>query len=180
MSLSLGIASRIMPLASKPSAKNRNTSGFGGRDGRDMHCFISWAQPCVRGDGIWGDRYPIALTCAKIALGLLSKRIPETTTTRTFEIPATGTFMLAERNTDHLAHFEEGKEAEFFTSDDELRDKIRFYLRHDAARIRIAAAGRERCLKSAYSHEHQMRRVFERLRERNRTAVALSPSVTDP
>jgi hypothetical protein len=128
--------------------------------------FHSWARPCVRGQGIWGDRYPIALTCAKIALGLLSKRIPETTTTRTFEIPATGAFMLAERNLDHLALFEEGKEAEFFASDDELRDKIRFYLRHDVARIRIAAAGRERCLKSGYSDEHQMRRVIKRLRER--------------
>ena len=127
--------------------------------------FHSWARAFVCGEGIWGDRYPIALTCAKIGLGLLSKRIPEVTTTRTFEIPATGVFMLAERNPHHLALFEEGKEAEFFASDDELRDKIRFYLRHDAARIRIAAAGRERCLTSGYSHEHQLRRVFKRLRE---------------
>jgi spore maturation protein CgeB len=125
--------------------------------------FHAWARPLVRGDGIWGDRYPAALSCAKIALGLLSKRIPETTTTRTFEIPATGVFMLAERTPDHLALFDEGKEAQFFADDDELRDKIRFYLRHDAARIQIATAGRERCLKSGYSVEHQLRRVVSRL-----------------
>jgi spore maturation protein CgeB len=141
--------------------------------------FHSWARPCVRGEGLWGDRYPIALSCAKIGLGLLSKWIPEITTTRTFEIPATGVFMLAERNPHHLALFKEGKEAEFFASDDELRDKVRFYLRHDAARIRVAAAGRQRCLTSGYSQEHQLRRVFERLHKCNRTAVALSPSLTN-
>jgi len=117
----------------------------------------------VRGEGVWGDRYPLALSCAKIALGLLSKRIPETTTTRTFEIPATGAFMLAERTPDHLELFEEGKEAHFFSDDDELRDKVRFYLHHDAARIQIASAGRERCLKSGYSVQHQLRRVVEKL-----------------
>jgi spore maturation protein CgeB len=129
--------------------------------------FHSWARACVRGEGVWGDRYPIALSCTKIGLCLLSKRIPEITTTRTFEIPATGVFMLAERNPHHLTLFEEGKEAEFFGSDDELRDKIRFYLRHDVARIRIAAAGRERCLTSGYSQEHQLRKVIKRLRECN-------------
>ena len=127
--------------------------------------FHAWARPVVRGEGIWGDRYPLALAYSKIALGLVSKWIPETTTTRTFEIPATGVFMLAERNPDHLALFDEGKEAEFFGSDDELHDKIRFYLRHDAARIRIAAAGRGRCLKSGYSDEHQLGRVIRWLRE---------------
>ncbi len=125
--------------------------------------FHPWARPLVRGEGIWGDRYPLALSCAKIAVGLLSKLVPETTTTRTFEIPAIGMFMLAERTPDHLELFEEGEEAQFFADDDELRDKIRFYLGHDAARIQIAAAGRERCLKSGYSVEHQLRRVVEKL-----------------
>jgi spore maturation protein CgeB len=119
----------------------------------------------VQGEGIWGADYPRALRSAKIALGLLSKWIPETTTTRTFEIPATGTFMLAERNDDHAALFEEGKEAEFFASDEELGDKIRFYLANDAARGRIAAAGRARCERSGYSDAHQLRRVLARVGE---------------
>lgn len=125
----------------------------------------AWAKPHVKGDGVWGDDYPRALIRSKIALGLLSKRIPETTTTRTFEIPATGTFMLAERNGDHLSLFEEGKEAEFFSSDDELRDKVRFYLAHDRARAAIARAGRARCIKSGYSDTAQLQRVVDRIRE---------------
>jgi hypothetical protein len=57
--------------------------------------FHPWARTIVQGNGLWGASYPRALRSAKIALGLLSKLIPETTTTRTFEIPATGVFMLA-------------------------------------------------------------------------------------
>lgn len=125
----------------------------------------AWARNAVKGNGLWGESYPAALRGAGIALGLLGKHIPETTTTRTFEIPATGTFMLAERTDDHLALFEEGKEAEFFTSDDELAAKIRFYLAHDAAREAIARAGRERCLRSGYSDQHQLKCVISRICE---------------
>jgi hypothetical protein len=127
--------------------------------------FNSWLRPFVRGKNLWGEGYPAALRSAKIVLGLLIKAYPETTTTRTFEIPATGTFMLAERTDDHLSLFDEGKEAEFFSSNDEMVDKIRFYLAHDEARARVAAAGRERCLKSGYSDENQLRKVIAAMQE---------------
>lgn len=122
--------------------------------------FHAWARTHVSGDGIWGESYPRALACTKIALGLLSKRVPETTTTRTFEIPATGVFMLAERTEDHLSLFKEGVEAEYFDSDEELQDKIRFYLAHDSAREKIAAAGRERCIRSGYHARSQLEKVM--------------------
>lgn len=107
-------------------------------------------RPHVRGGFIYGAAYGHALRSAKIALGLLSKRIPETSTTRTFEIPACRTMMLAERTPEHQTYFEEGREAEFFESSEELAEKIRFYLSNDAARERIAAAGRVRCERSGY------------------------------
>ena len=122
-----------------------------------------WVRRYVAGDGVWGAQYPLALASSKIALGLLSKRIPETTTTRTFEIPATGVFMLAERTEDHLALFAEGVEAEFFDNDEELRDKIAFYLRHDSLRQNIAASGRERCLRSGYHTREQLKKVLEQV-----------------
>ena len=122
-----------------------------------------WARSHVVADGIWGARYPLALACSKIALGLLSKRIPETTTTRTFEIPAMGVFMLAERTDDHLSLFKEGIEAEFFGSDDELQDKIRYYLSHDKTRERIAVAGRKRSLRGKYNSRDQLLKVLDRM-----------------
>ncbi|WP_126455640.1 CgeB family protein [Sulfuriflexus mobilis] len=105
---------------------------------------------CI-GHGLWGDSYPAALSCAKIGLGLLGKHIPETSTTRSFEIPAVGTFLLAERTTIHQELFEEEVEAEFFADDLELIDKIKFYLKNIRSRERIASAGYQRCIKSGYS-----------------------------
>ena len=120
----------------------------------------AWAKDIV-GRGLWGESYPVALACAKIGLGLLGKHIPETSTTRTFEIPAMGTFLLAERTALHQQLFDEGKEAEFFSSDEEMVEKTRFYLQHDEARKQIAAAGRTRCERSGYSTVELLRKILE-------------------
>lgn len=71
--------------------------------------------------------------------------------------------MIAERNEDFVGLFEEGKEAEFFSSDDELIDKVRFYLKSSDLRKRIAAAGYERCIKSGYSNHERFRSMLQML-----------------
>jgi spore maturation protein CgeB len=125
----------------------------------------TWARPYVCGNGVWGEDYLRALSHTKIGLGFLTKKgIPETTTTRSFEIPALGTFLLAERTDDHLSLFEEGKEAEFFGSNDELKDKIRFYLAHEDVRKKIAASGRERCLRSGYASTEQLKKILTEIK----------------
>ena len=123
-----------------------------------------WAEALV-GQGLWGERYPTALACAKIGLGLIGRHIPETSTTRTFEIPAMGTFLLAERTPLHQELFGEGKEADFFSSDEEMLDKTRFYLANEEARKKIAEAGRARCERSGYSSGSLISKVISELSE---------------
>jgi spore maturation protein CgeB len=113
----------------------------------------------VRGSGVWGEDYVKALNATKIGLGLLSKRYPDSSTTRSFEIPACGTFFLAERSAEHAQLFEEGKEAEFFNTDGEMKEKIRWYLQHEEERRRIGAAGRAKCVQAGYSYLGRMRSV---------------------
>lgn len=120
----------------------------------------TWARGLVRGDGVYGADYAKALSGAKIAIGLLSKRIPEKTTTRSFEIPACGTMMLAEYNDEHAALFENGKEAIFFSNPEEAAQQAVHYLRHDECRAKIAEAGYIRSKKSGYSAREQFESII--------------------
>ena len=69
--------------------------------------------------------------------------------------------MLAERTDEHLSYFEEGKEAEFFSSINELIDKVKYYLSHEDQRIQIAQSGRNRCIHSGYTYKHRLKEIFE-------------------
>ncbi len=71
--------------------------------------------------------------------------------------------MLAERTDEHRGLFEEGKEAEFFESGEELVRKCRHYLDHEDQRARIAEAGLRRCRESDYSNAGRLSRVLQHL-----------------
>jgi len=115
----------------------------------------------VCGPSQYGDDYVRRICAFDINLAFLRKMNRDRQTTRSVEIPACGAFMLAERTDEHQTLFEEGKEAEYFDSDEELLAKVRYYLAHEDQRKRIAAAGRERCLSSGYSNEARMSKMLD-------------------
>lgn len=117
----------------------------------------------VEGRGLYTEDFCKAIQCFKINLGFLRKKSRDLHTTRTFEIPGCGGFMLAERTDEHMALFEEGKEAAFFSSDEELLEKCRYYLNHDEERMAIAIAGHKRCEKSGYSNESVLNMLLEKI-----------------
>lgn len=118
--------------------------------------------PLQRG-WVYGDEYAKALCGAKIALCFLAKEVGDLYTTRTFEIPACGVFMLAERTELHRELFIEDEEAVYFSNDEELIDKTRFYLSHGNARLRIARAGH--CKVKHYTWEARMKECLDLLNE---------------
>ena len=65
---------------------------------------------------------------------------------RDFEVPLAGGFYLVERVAEYEEFFRPGVEVETWETVDELIDKIRYYLDHDAERRQIAEAGRRRAV----------------------------------
>ncbi|WP_282164936.1 CgeB family protein [Cellulophaga baltica] len=111
--------------------------------------------------GIFSDEYPKALSALKISLCFLRKMNFDQQTARTMEIPACGGFMMAERTQEHLNLFEEGKEASYFSSNEELLKLCNYFLTHEDERRQIAKAGLKRCHTSGYSNEKTIKKMLD-------------------
>ncbi len=126
----------------------------------DRKCKYAHRNMKIEDRPLWGGDYVKAICCFDINLNFLRRINRDLQTTRSVEIPACGGFMLAERTDEHLKLFEEDKEAVFFSSNDELLEKIRYYLAHPQQRKVIAECGRQRCLKSGYSNQDRLRKML--------------------
>ncbi len=114
-------------------------------------------RQCWAGRGAFGDESVIIYQCSKINLGLLSAAQADTTsgdqtTVRTWQIPAAGGFLLHEETAELKQYLTPGKEAATFTDAADLPQKVDYYLRNPEERIKIAAAGRQRCLAGQYTY----------------------------
>ncbi len=121
----------------------------------------------IENQPIYQDDYVKAICATKINLCFLRKMNRDLQTDRTMEIPACGAFMLAERTDEHQRLFEERKEAAFFDirNPQELLEKVQYYLAHEDERAEIGRRGRERCLKSGYSHHDRLNFMLNQIEE---------------
>ena len=108
--------------------------------------------------------YREAIWRSKINLSFLTWSNQDEFVHKSFEIAGCGGFLLAERSDGHMQRFREDEEAVFFTGRDELAAKIRRYLPDEAARARIAVAGRERAARDGYHNDRQVGLIVERVR----------------
>lgn len=126
--------------------------------GRGWNAFAKQWQSsphfAFEGEDVFGGDYARLLSGSWIGLGLLSKRFPELHTTRTFEIPACGA-ALATEATSETSNFFAGNEAVFFSSFQDLADRITAFLaENDLSALRsTAAAGHRRVLADGRDYE---------------------------
>ncbi|MBN2284146.1 MAG: glycosyltransferase family 1 protein, partial [Deltaproteobacteria bacterium] len=79
---------------------------------------------------------------------------------RCFAVMGCGGFYLCRRTPGVEHAFAVGEELDVFDGDDEMVEKVRYYLAHDDERRRIAGAGQRRVL-AEYTYEKQMKRIFD-------------------
>ena len=121
------------------------------------------------------DEYREAIWRSKINLSFLTHSNQDEFVHKSFEIAGCGAFLLAERSPGHAQRFVEGQEAVFFADVEECAAKIRRYLPDEAARERIAAAGRARAVRDGYGNDAQVAHILTAL-PRMVPAVPAKPS----
>lgn len=121
-----------------------------------------------KGPAVYGDDYGKAIQCAKVTLGLVSKGNRDLHTTRSLEIPALGGLLCAERTTDHLSMYEEGREALFWGDAQECVAMCDYALRNEEARNKIAAAGHARIKKNGHYNEIVLEEILTRVTHQQR------------
>jgi hypothetical protein len=118
-----------------------------------------------RGNGeLFREAYREGIWRSKINLSFLTHSNHDEFAHKSFEIAACGGFLLVERSEGHLQRFVEDEEVVFFSTIEECVEKIRRFLPDEAARARIAAAGRARAERSGYHNDRQVGLIVERVR----------------
>lgn len=126
--------------------------------------------PYILGAQIFGDYFARAIEETRINLAIHHGEVgpdkwQDLTSTRTFEIPAAGGFMLHVDNDEVRALYEPGREIDVFTGNEQLIERIGYYLANEGQRAAIAEAGHARCV-PAYSLETRAREIAAVLIER--------------
>jgi spore maturation protein CgeB len=116
----------------------------------------------IEDSGLFSEEYSKALGAFKISLCFLRKINSDLQTTRTMEIPACGSFLMAERTIEHERLFKEGKEAAFFSTDEELLQKCQYYLAHETERNVITQAAYLKCIDAGYSNKKSMEAILQK------------------
>lgn len=161
-----------------PEGSRERSMRYLARHGVDVRVWGPWPRWKaarnfrVEGQPVWGDDYARAISAFRINLGFLRRVNRDLQTTRSIEIPACGGFLLAERTDEHLRLLKEGVEAEYFASDAEMLEKVRYYLTHENERARIAAAGLRRCLTGGYSNADRLTSILHHALAAKASAVA--------
>jgi len=132
--------------------------------------------PHVLGAPLTGDYFARAIEQTRINLAIHHGEVgpdkwQDLTSTRTFEIPAAGGFMLHVDNDEVRALYEPGREIDVFAGDAQLIERIGHYLAHEPQRAAIAEAGHTRCV-PGYSLERRAEEIAELLQMRGLLAAS--------
>ena len=110
---------------------------------------------------IYGEEFSKICNSSKIILDILRPQMMPSHSMKTFEIPACRGFMMQTRGGEVKEFFEEDKEAVYFSTPEELKQKIDFYLKNDNLREKIREAGYQKLINSNNTYLDRAKKILE-------------------
>ena len=93
---------------------------------------------------------------SRICLNIHNPQSRKAVNPRSFEILGSGRFLLTDKNMKDIESLRQGRDYEFYSSDHDLLDKIRYFLENDKERVRIAESGHQTtAIKHTYARRAQ-------------------------
>jgi glycosyltransferase involved in cell wall biosynthesis len=109
----------------------------------------------------YGEEFAKICNSSKIILNIIRKQNIPSHNMRTFEAPACKAFVLSTRTDEVKEFFEEDKEAAYFSTSEELKQKIDFYLKNDKLREIIREAGYQKLINSNHTYLDGSKKFLE-------------------
>ena len=106
------------------------------------------------------DVMPYVFHCSKINLNISLRSIRSGIPLRAFDIIGCGGFLLSNYQADFADCFVAGEDFDFYEDENDLLNKLDYYLSHDSIRAEIAANG-QRKLTGQHTFLHRIRQMLE-------------------
>lgn len=97
-----------------------------------------------------GEKFSKVCAGSKIVIDILRRQMFPAHSMKTFEIPACRGFLMCNKGGEVHDFFKEGREMVTFSSPEEMVQKVKFYLKQDQLRVKIAEAGYRKVLNFPY------------------------------
>jgi len=98
-------------------------------------------RSCILASALNFEEMILLFAHSKICLNILKEQNANSHNMRTFEVPASGSFLLAEYSREQDEFFKKEQQADYFSNKEQMLEKIKFYCKHISYLDKIAAAG---------------------------------------
>ncbi|MEP6749378.1 MAG: glycosyltransferase [Bacteroidota bacterium] len=122
----------------------------------------TFIQQLYAGRGLYDQEYKSAIHASLGVINLLREQnIKEQShNMRTFEVPGYHGLLISNRTEEQSSFFEEDKEAVYFETTDELKDKLAYLHKNPSITNKIKEAAFSRALSSGYSYTDRSREMY--------------------
>ena len=103
---------------------------------------------------------PKVFRCSKINLNLTSKSIKTGVPLRIFDILGAGGFLITNYQQELTEYFEIGQDLVIYENEEDLIQKIKYYLEHEEERVEIARKGQEK-VRKMYTWKQRIEDIME-------------------